>query len=688
MSTNDAAVRKALSSQEDLIGRREHCSVDARLLAAAGATLGQQIRIRRTASEYGLFTVSEVRDEDAADVVRLGLTGRRRLGTDDVFAGAVVLPAADPTMSDAEAEAAGELVERLDDDGEHRGLIVIAPHGGDIEPHTDEQAERVATVLRRYRVSVWRCKGWKGQREGGDGGAFECWHTTSTDIDPSSYPGLGSVIDRGFTHAVAFHGFGDADVLIGGTASASSRSRSASEIEAAISGSGIVVRVAGPGEQYGGDDPRNIVNRLAAGGVGGIQIEQSLAARRDHGPAIADAVAAVFGRQLRPTATERGAIASTRSPSGSARPPAGCSTGSGDGRADHVPFGHGSFGLLVRVVIDGGSVGAWRDDGQDLTMSAGERLPATPEPMYHWTTAGGLALAGDVWGDGDGPLVVLQHGGGQTRHAWKGTGEVLARAGYRVVAFDARGHGDSDWAPDGDYTQDAQVDDLVSVLDQVGGESPVLVGASMGGGTTLVAVGEGHVDAAAVVLVDIAPRLELEGVAKISAFMNQGADGFASLEEVADAIAAYQPHRPRPRQLDGLAKNVRLGEDGRYRWHWDPVFRSGFRDLDERHKRLEACARNLDVPTLLVRGGLSDILTEEGVEEFLRMCPSAEYVSIPDAAHMVAGDRNDVFGDAVVEFLVRHVPISEPRPPVSRATRPCRRPTTHASSTFRDQRVA
>jgi pimeloyl-ACP methyl ester carboxylesterase len=319
----------------------------------------------------------------------------------------------------------------------------------------------------------------------------------------------------------------------------------------------------------------------------------------------------------------------------------------------------------ARVAVPSGGGGTWRRDDPnrddaDHDMSAGSRLPATPEPMHHWRTPGGLQIAGDAWGDPAGPLVVLQHGGGQTRHAWKGTGETLARAGYRAVALDARGHGDSDWAADGDYTQDAQVEDLVAVLDQLGGAGPVLVGASMGGGTSLVAVGEGHVDAAALVLVDIAPRLEVEGAAKIGAFMGQGADGFASLDEVADAIAAYQPHRPRPRQLDGLAKNVRLGADGRYHWHWDPAFRARTRDLGERHKRLEACAANLELPTLLVRGGLSDILTEEGAQEFLRLCPSAEYVSIAGAAHMVAGDRNDVFGEAVVDFLLRHVPVTAP----------------------------
>jgi non-heme chloroperoxidase len=289
--------------------------------------------------------------------------------------------------------------------------------------------------------------------------------------------------------------------------------------------------------------------------------------------------------------------------------------------------------------------------------------------MHNWRTPSGLQVAGDAWGDPDGPLVVLLHGGGQTRHAWKGTGVTLAGAGYYAVALDARGHGDSDWATDGDYSQDAQVEDLVAVLDQLGHDRPVLVGASMGGGTSLVAVGEGHVDAGALVLVDIAPRLEAEGAAKIGAFMGQGAGGFASLEEVADAIAAYQPHRPRPRQLDGLAKNVRLGADGRYHWHWDPAFRARTRDLEERHKRLDACARNLDLPTLLVRGGMSDILSEEGAEEFLRMCPGAEYVNIAGAAHMVAGDRNDVFGEAVVEFLLRHVPVGVPPSETPRPTR-------------------
>jgi non-heme chloroperoxidase len=293
-------------------------------------------------------------------------------------------------------------------------------------------------------------------------------------------------------------------------------------------------------------------------------------------------------------------------------------------------------------------------------MSAGTRLPGTPEPMHHWDGSAGVVLAGDSWGPADGPLVLLQHGGGQTRHAWKGTGETLGAAGYHAIAFDARGHGDSTWAPDGVYGQDAMVDDLVALIGQLDDQRPVLVGASMGGGVSLVAAGEDRVDATALVLVDIAPRIDPGGVAKIGAFMEQRPEGFESLDQVADAIASYQPHRSRPKNLDGLAKNVRLGEDGRYHWHWDPRFRTGARNLEQRTARLEDCARSLHLPTLLVRGGLSDILTEEGAQSFLALCPASEYVNVTGAGHMVAGDRNDIFAGAVIEFLARTVPVDAP----------------------------
>ncbi|MFV0259655.1 MAG: alpha/beta fold hydrolase [Acidimicrobiales bacterium] len=296
-------------------------------------------------------------------------------------------------------------------------------------------------------------------------------------------------------------------------------------------------------------------------------------------------------------------------------------------------------------------------DGGGTSPHGGTRLPGTPEPGVILTGFGGVPLAADVAGD-HGPLVLLLHGGGQTRHAWKGAGERLAGAGYRTVSLDARGHGDSGWAPDGDYTTEAMMADLAAVIDHYG-ETPVLVGASMGGGTSLTAIGEDVVTARALVLVDTAPRVEAAGIARIRDFMAQAPDGFGSLEEVAEAIATYQPHRPRPRRLDGLAKNVRQWPDGRYRWHWDPAYMRRPKALADRIPRQEAAAdrlRELGTHTLLVRGGLSDVLSEAGAAAFLAQVPDAAYANVGEAAHMVAGDRNDVFVDAVVDFLARVVP--------------------------------
>ncbi len=284
------------------------------------------------------------------------------------------------------------------------------------------------------------------------------------------------------------------------------------------------------------------------------------------------------------------------------------------------------------------------------------RLPGTPDPMHEWPGAAGVTIRGDAWGDPSGRLVILQHGGGQTRHAWKGAGETLGEAGYYAVSIDARGHGDSDWAPDAAYEPDMNVQDLVAVATSIGSDAPILVGASMGGSTSLLAIGQNRLTAAALVLVDIAPKVEIEGTKKIRAFMDQKPEGFESLEEVSEAIANYQPHRKRPRKLDGLAKNVRLGSDGRYHWHWDPARRTRTWSMEDHRVSLSEAADNLELPVLLVRGGMSDVLTEEGAQSFLEQCPHAEYVNVADAAHMVAGDRNDVFAGSVVDFLHRVVP--------------------------------
>jgi len=270
------------------------------------------------------------------------------------------------------------------------------------------------------------------------------------------------------------------------------------------------------------------------------------------------------------------------------------------------------------------------------------------------TGAQDVTLVGEAWGDARQPPAILLHGGGQTRYAWGGTARALAHAGWYVLSLDLRGHGDSAWAPDGDYSMDAFAADVAAVAASFD-VRPVAVGASLGGIASLIAETDAESGLfAALVLVDIAPRMEPEGVQRIVGFMGENlAEGFASLEEAADAIAAYMPHRPRPKDLSGLQKNLRVGTDSRYRWHWDPLFVTGERPpgASRDPERLVHAARKLRLPTMLVRGRMSDICSEESAREFLALAPHARYVDVADASHMVAGDRNDVFTRAVVDFL-------------------------------------
>jgi pimeloyl-ACP methyl ester carboxylesterase len=277
-----------------------------------------------------------------------------------------------------------------------------------------------------------------------------------------------------------------------------------------------------------------------------------------------------------------------------------------------------------------------------------------------------VTLVADAYGDPADPPVVLLHGGGQTRHAWGNTARQLGEQGWYALTVDLRGHGDSDWSPDGVYSLERFAGDVRAVSAALASR-PALVGASLGGMASLLAIGEGDAPVAtALVLVDVAPQVEAAGVERIRAFMRQGLDGFPDLESAADAIASYNPHRPRPTDLSGLTKNLRQRDDGRWYWHWDPRFMA----LQEQpeggidgvpsarmvpQERLEDAARNLRVPTLLVRGASSDLLSEEGAAHMMRLVPHAEQVDVAGAGHMVAGDRNDRFNAAVTEFLEREV---------------------------------
>ncbi len=286
-------------------------------------------------------------------------------------------------------------------------------------------------------------------------------------------------------------------------------------------------------------------------------------------------------------------------------------------------------------------------------MSAVSSSPQTVK----FAGVGGIGLIADEWNRDDAvagrPSILMLHGGGQNRFSWKNTGQFLADEGYHVVALDSRGHGDSDRAPGADYAVETLMADVLHILDAIG-RPVVLIGASMGGLTgILVADSAGPAKVTGLVLVDVVPRYEKTGSARIRDFMLTNLHGFGSLEEAADAVSAYLPYREKPRSPEGLKKNLRL-RDGRWYWHWDPAFMTAPGDDPElRTEHFEQAAADLKVPVLLIRGKLSDVVSPEGVKHFLATVPRAEFVELSDAGHTAAGDDNDAFSDVVVEFVKR-----------------------------------
>jgi pimeloyl-ACP methyl ester carboxylesterase len=214
-----------------------------------------------------------------------------------------------------------------------------------------------------------------------------------------------------------------------------------------------------------------------------------------------------------------------------------------------------------------------------------------------------------------------------------------------------RGHGESGWAADGAYQIEDRAGDVAAILKATGARV-ILVGASMWGNTFLYASATLRIAPLALVLVDIVPKPDVAGVSRIKKFMQSHLDGFATLDEALEAVAVYNPNRRRTNSPDGLRKNLRE-RNGRLYWHWDPAILEI--TAEEETRKVNVALGNpvepLTFPALLVRGAQTDVVSAEGIEGLRAYLPHLEVTDVTGAGHMVAGDRNDVFNRAIVDFL-------------------------------------
>jgi pimeloyl-ACP methyl ester carboxylesterase len=275
--------------------------------------------------------------------------------------------------------------------------------------------------------------------------------------------------------------------------------------------------------------------------------------------------------------------------------------------------------------------------------------------------ANGVRLAADAHGEVGRPSIVCLPGAGQTRHAWRRTALQLVSLGYYVLSVDLRGHGDSSWASDGDYSIEAFAADVRSMIRALPAP-PILLGASIGGIASAIAVGEATFRVVrALILVDVVPDMAAEGLERIRSFMSAGHAGFASVEEASAAVLRYLPGRRPSSSHRGLKRNLRLGADGRWYWHWDPAFHAGSKQRAQEgmFARMTAAARNIRIPVLIISGSHSEVVNDEGIAQLRQLIPHAQHFRVTGATHMVAGDGNDAFNSAVCGF-VQDLPTSPP----------------------------
>ena len=255
------------------------------------------------------------------------------------------------------------------------------------------------------------------------------------------------------------------------------------------------------------------------------------------------------------------------------------------------------------------------------------------------------------WGDIANPTVLMLHGALQQAHSWDFVSLAFSDD-FHVLALDQRGHGDSDWAPEGDYSIEAQQRDIDGFAEALGLNSFILIGHSMGGRNAYVWASRHPKALKALVIVDTGPEIQRRGQERIQRF-RELPDELDTFEEFAQRVQEYTG-RSREQTLGALKYSIRQRSDGKWTWKYDKLMRTpGRRDTAWTSEQLWECVGRIDCPTLVVRGGQSDLFLEETMDRMQRAIPNCITATIPRAGHLVQGDNPVDFVATVRDLLHR-----------------------------------
>jgi pimeloyl-ACP methyl ester carboxylesterase len=287
----------------------------------------------------------------------------------------------------------------------------------------------------------------------------------------------------------------------------------------------------------------------------------------------------------------------------------------------------------------------------EAARAVGVSFSQEVEPQSREVDAKGLTLHYLDWGNEDKQPLLYLHGALQQAHTWDFVALPLC-ADYHVMALDTRGHGDSQWAPDGDYSLDAHQRDLDAFVEAVGLDQFILVGHSMGGRNAYVYTSRHPEKVKALVIVDTGPQIRSQGEGRIRGF-RELIDELDTYQEFADRIQQYTG-RTRDQVMGALKYNIRQRSDGKWTWKYDKLLRTpGNRPAGWPVEKLWECVAGIKCPTLIVRGSESDIFSNETMEKMLEVIPDSTAVTVPRAGHLVAGDNPVDFLKAFQTLLDR-----------------------------------